>query len=135
MDPATLRRRVTRDLPRLGRLPREDDVEDDDATLDPDLLAQIYAASVQGYGALFPKSLPPMVHLGRSRAARTLKGSLCCNDEGFSLHAHGCVPAGLRERLQHLCRYVARLAIASERLPFSPDGCVITFSVHDAHAI
>ena len=100
VDPATLRRRVTRDLPRLGRLPREDGVGHDDATLDPDLLAQICAASVQGYGALFPKSPPLMVHLGRSRAARTLKGSLCCNDEGFSLHAHGCVPAGLRERLQ-----------------------------------
>jgi hypothetical protein len=36
----------------------------------------------------------------------------CC------LHARVCVPGGprSRERLEHLCRYVARPALASERL-------------------
>ena len=97
------------------------------SVVEPVLLEQICAASVQGHGALFPESPPPMARLGRSRAARApaLKGSLCCDDEGFSLHAQVCVPAGQRERPEHLCRYVARPAIASERLALSPDGRVI----------
>ena len=41
------------------------------------------------------------------------------------MHAQVCVPAGQRERPEHLCRYDARPAIASERLALSPDGCVI----------
>ena len=106
---------------------REDGVGHDAAASEPVLLEQICAASVQGHGALFPESPPPMARLGRSRAARApaLKGSLCCDDEGFSLHAQVCVPAGQRERLEHLCRYVARPAIASERLALSPGGRVI----------
>ena len=45
--------------------------------------------------------------------------------EGFSLHAQVLVPAGQRERLEHLCRYVARPAIATERLSLARDGRVI----------
>jgi len=124
---AALRRRVTRYLQRLGRLPRENDVEHDDTAPEPDLFERICAASVQGHGALFPESPPPMARIGRSRAAQApaLKGSLCCDDEGFSLHAQVCVPAGQRERLEHLCRYVARPAIATGRLALAADGRVI----------
>jgi hypothetical protein len=44
--------------------------------------------------------------------------------DGFSLHAGVCVPGGpaTRERLEHLCRYVARPALASERLSELDDG-------------
>jgi len=64
----------------------------------------------------------------RPWASQWVTDSLCsraCDDEGFSLHAQVCVPAGQRERLEHLCRYVARPAIASERLALSSDGRVI----------
>jgi len=51
-------------------------------------------------------------------------GPDCAADDGFSLHAEVCVPGGprSRERLEHLCRYVARPALATERLSELPDG-------------
>ncbi len=51
-------------------------------------------------------------------------GSLRFDHEGFSLHARVLVPKGRRERLEHLCRYVARPAIATERLSLARDGRV-----------
>jgi len=46
------------------------------------------------------------------------------DDDDFNLHAAVSVPGGAlyRERLEHLCRYVARPAIASERPSELPDG-------------
>ena len=74
-----------------------------------------------------------MARVVRPHAARapsptrspSLKASLCCDDEGLSLQARVCVPAGQRERLEHLCRYVARPAIASGRLALSSPARVI----------
>ena len=43
-------------------------------------------------------------------------------EEGFSLHAGPPVPGHDRERLERLCRYTARPAIATERLHELPDG-------------
>ncbi len=54
-----------------------------------------------------------------------MPGSLCFDHAGFSLHAQVLVPAGQRERLEHLCRYVARPAIATERLSLARDGRVL----------
>jgi len=53
-------------------------------------------------------------------------GPDCVVQDGFSLHAGVCVPGGprSRERLEHLCRYVARPALASERLSELEDGRV-----------
>ena len=44
------------------------------------------------------------------------------NARGFSLHAGVCVTGTDREGLERLCRYVARPAIATERLSELPDG-------------
>ena len=121
----TLQRRVTRYLERRGHLPRESAVDDESS--ERELLALISAASVQGGAALQPESKPPVARLGRGSAARRpmLPGSLCFDHEGFSLHAQVLVPQGQRERLEHLCRYVARPAIATERLSLARDGRVI----------
>jgi len=43
---------------------------------------------------------------------------------GFDLHAGVAVPAGYRERLEHLCRYVLRPPIAQDALTIGPDGRV-----------
>ncbi len=59
------------------------------------------------------------------RAAETLPGSLCADLDGFSLHAKVLVPAGELERLEHLCLYVTRPPIATQRLALAPDGRVI----------
>jgi Putative transposase len=44
------------------------------------------------------------------------KSSRCADCEGFSLHANVWVPAHRRDRLERLCRYVARPPLAEERL-------------------
>ncbi len=48
----------------------------------------------------------------------------CAEQEGFSLHAGVSIPSGRRQReaLERLCRYVARPALAGERLRELPDG-------------
>ena len=52
------------------------------------------------------------------------KGPRCSNVSGFSLHANVCIPAKARHQLENLCRYVARPAVAMERLSVLPDGRV-----------
>ncbi len=117
---------MTRYLQRKGGLARESDHGDDSAS-EHDLLALISAASVEGRAALPAEKSPPALRLGRRREVRRpfVPGSLCSDYEGFSLHAQVLVPAGERERLEHLCRYVARPAIATERLSLASDGRVI----------
>lgn len=46
----------------------------------------------------------------------------CIVFDGFSLRAGPPVPGPDRERLEPLCRYVARPALATERLLELPDG-------------
>lgn len=53
------------------------------------------------------------------------RGELCVDVEGFSLHAKVRVAACARSRLEKLCRYVLRPALAQERLSVLPDGRVL----------
>ena len=46
----------------------------------------------------------------------------CAMVSGFSVHANVCMEAGDRLRLERLCRYAARPAVATERLSELPDG-------------
>ena len=46
----------------------------------------------------------------------------CATIAGVSLHANVCVPARDRERLERLCRYVARPPLAGERMSVLDDG-------------
>ncbi|MFM8780592.1 MAG: transposase, partial [Gemmatimonadota bacterium] len=124
-----LARRITRYLERQGRLPRAHSPADADEPAEHDaaLFDQLCAASVQGGAALAPESSRPIARLGQRRPPRPppLPGSLCADRGGFSLHAKVLVPAGELERLEHLCRYVTRPPIATQRLVLAPDGRVI----------
>ena len=51
-----------------------------------------------------------------------LKGPLCAEVDGFSLHAGAWVAARDREKLEKLCRYAARPAVAESRLVELADG-------------
>jgi len=54
------------------------------------------------------------------------KPGRCCADQlGFSLHANVCIPAKARRQLENLCRYVARPAVATERLSRLEDGRIL----------
>ncbi|MCY2958974.1 MAG: transposase [Planctomycetota bacterium] len=102
--------------------PREDHVEHDEP-----LLALLSAASVEGRVVLGPTSGQPQTRRDRKRDRRplSLPGELCCDLEGFSLHARVAIEGHDRAGLERLCRYIAHPAIASERLSIDPDGRVV----------
>jgi Putative transposase len=50
------------------------------------------------------------------------QSSRCAMVSGFSVHANVCVEARDRMRLERLCRYAGRPAVATERLTALPDG-------------
>ena len=65
------------------------------------------------------------VRVGRgTRDEPFVKGPLCADLDGFSLHGAVRVAAGDRKRLEHLFRYAGRPAIAESRLSLLPDGRV-----------
>jgi len=83
---------------------------------------------VQGRAAIQPHSTSAVTRLGRRRRQPRpsfVPGTLCCAAEGFSLHANVLVPEDRREQLEHLCRYVTRPPIATQRLSLAPDGRVV----------
>ena len=49
----------------------------------------------------------------------------CVDAQGFSLHAEVCCAAHERKKLEHLCRYITRPAIANERLALNRTGQVV----------
>jgi hypothetical protein len=49
----------------------------------------------------------------------------CVNEQGFSLHAEVRCAAHQRKKLEHLCRYITRPAIANERLKRNRAGDVV----------
>ena len=57
--------------------------------------------------------------------APQLTGPLCANVNGFSLHAGVYCPSKDRKKLEQLCRYIARPAVAEERLRFLPNQDVL----------
>ena len=57
---------------------------------------------------------PEPPELGTPEARR--RSRLCAEADGFNLHAGVCVGAHERDRLERLCRYLARPPIPDERL-------------------
>ncbi|NOT30112.1 MAG: IS91 family transposase [Planctomycetes bacterium] len=121
-----LHRRILRYLSRCGRLPKDEPAGEE---LQPDepLLAELYAASVQGRVAIGEESGASVERVGRRRDARPLflPGELCCHIDGFSLHAKVEIAAHDRDGLERLCRYLARPPLATERLSIAKDGRVV----------
>jgi hypothetical protein len=117
----TIRNRVLRLLERRGLL--ESDAGND-ADLELSLLDALTAASIAGRVALGERAGRPLARIGAhpGREVGFVPGELCAQIDGFSLHARVRVPSGDRTRLERLCRYVARPAIATERLSLSKNG-------------
>ncbi len=66
----------------------------------------------------------------RQQAERDLRpqderNSLCAALEGFTLHAAVRVEEGQRDRLEHMCRYISRPPLSSQRLSRSRSGKVV----------
>ena len=87
-------------------------------------LADAAAASVQGLvttgsGVRRPLRMATAVPHAFSRGARTVSSPEGCQAfaDGFDLHADVRVEAGQRERLERLCRYALRPAVAADGAP------------------
>jgi hypothetical protein len=117
----TIRDRVLRLLERRGLL--EGDAGKG-ADVEPPLLDALAAASIAGRVALGERAGRTLARIGAhpGREVSFVPGELCAQIDGFSLHARVRVPRGDRNRLERLCRYVARPAIATERLSLSRHG-------------
>ena len=118
---------MARFLERRGILERDED--NSYLTLDgleEDPLQDIHSHSVTYRVAIGPQkgskvftlqTIPPQPDEapGNTRVA---------NLNGFSLHAGVAARADQRKKLERLCRYIARPAIAEQRLSFTPTGKV-----------
>ncbi len=92
---------------------------------DAPALAGLAAASVQGLVALGCHPGTRLRRLGHARdAVERPRGDCHARWNGLDLHAGLVVPAGQRERLERVCRYVLRPPVTSERLGLTPDGRV-----------
>ena len=105
---------------------------DDGSDESDSLLPFVQAASVQSRIALGPESGRPIQSLRDHAAAAAsthapvaAPDSLCHESNGFSLHAKTRVEAQDRERLEQLCRYVARPALCQARFSVRGDGKVL----------
>jgi hypothetical protein len=117
--------RVIRGLRRRGRWP--DPEADVEHAADEPWLLQCQAAAVQGLAAFGPQAGARVQRVVEETAECQdfVRGRLCAECEGFSLHAKVTVGACARERLEKLCRYVARPSLSQERLTELPDGRVV----------
>ena len=103
---------------------------DDDGTVDPPAedaapLADWAAVSVQ---QLVPDAgaLRRPCRVGRAPAPRSATPPNACHAQwdAYDLHAAVRLPAGHRDRLERVCRYALRPALAEERLGCTPEGDV-----------
>jgi hypothetical protein len=117
-------RRIARLLERRGLGPGADPDEADPLPRAQPLLAELYAASVQGRIAVGPSAGNWLTALGAKpeQGGAVSSSPLCAVVSGFNLHANVCIPAKARRQLENLCRYVGRPAVATERLSELPDG-------------
>jgi hypothetical protein len=83
-----------------------------DAWSDDDSHSEIQAQSVRNRDENF--RLPMQIGKSCDPPFQEFKGTRCCYDDGFSLHAKVKILGHQREALEHLCRYIMRGPIASE---------------------
>jgi hypothetical protein len=119
-DVAWLTRHVRRLI--VGHLQRRSCLDPDegvtvDSLDDEDPLRALQAGSVRGVQA-------ELFGTPRPAPASSAKKKLCADSGGFSLHAGVRVPAGRRDRLERLCRYVCRPPLAVDRVRLTADGMV-----------
>lgn len=125
-------RRIRRRLEFPGA--EADEGAEDRLAEDEPLLAMLTAASIRSRIATGPEAGSPWRRLG-DRVETITDGEeedgvepgagtppRCVRQGGMSLHADVAVPARDRQRLERLCRYVARPPLALERLEELRDG-------------
>jgi hypothetical protein len=124
-----VRRRVMRRLERLGVIDATEQGEygPDPLRLDEPLLADCYGASILGRIATGPRAGQPVERYGGFEGVPTAEvtSPQCAQIDGFSIHANTEIPAGDRERLERVSRYLVRPALANDRLSLNEEGKVV----------
>jgi hypothetical protein len=112
----TIAKRVIRSLQKRGHFQDGNEGIAEDG--EPDALTELQAASVRSRVALGKRHGEWIRRIGSigNRAATELTGPLCANISGFSLHAAVYCAPWERAKLEKLCRYVTRPAVAESRL-------------------
>jgi len=88
-------------------------------------MAALYASSIRGRIAVGSNMGYRVARLGDQidgDSLDILQSPRCATANGFSVHANVSIPAHDRMRLERLCRYAARPAVATERLSELSDG-------------
>jgi hypothetical protein len=125
---ARIAARVQRLLRRRGLGPSDADaVQADPVVEESRVLAGISSASIQGRIALGPRAGARVWRLGDESDAPWVLSAMPRHAHlgGFDLHANVAVPGADRARLEQLCRYLLRPAVAQDRLRFLADGRVV----------
>jgi hypothetical protein len=119
-------KKITKYLERQKIIIKEENQDFQLAIDDEDTLSKLQASSVtyrfatgksKGKKALVLSSIPDTDH--------NSKKGLVANNSGFSLHAGVATNAHEKEKLERICRYIARPAVAEERLSTNESGDVI----------
>lgn len=121
----TIAYRVVRYLKKQGHF--QDDREAVEEFESDEILPKLQAASVRNRVALGERRGQWIRRLGSlgTMDVPELTGPLCASVSGFSLHAAVYCPPNDRQKLEQLCRYIARPAVAEERLRLMPNQDVL----------
>jgi hypothetical protein len=125
---ARIAARVQRLLKRRGLDPGAADVFQADPVVEESpVLAGISSASIQGRIAFGPRAGARVWRVGADPDAPWVLSTAPRHAHlaGFDLHANVDVPAADRARLEQLCRYLLRPAVAQDRLRLLDDGRVV----------
>jgi Putative transposase len=125
---ARIATRVQRLLKRRGLDPGDADAfQADPVVEDSPALAGISSASIQGRIALGPRVGARVWRVGADPDAPWMLSTAPrqAHLAGFDLHAKVDVPAADRARLEQLCRYLLRPAVAQDRLRLLDDGRIV----------
>jgi Putative transposase len=122
---ARIAARVQRLLKRRGLDPGDADLLQADPVVEESpALAGISGASIQGRIALGPRAGARVWRVGADPDAPWVLSTAPRHAHlaGFDLHANVAMPAADRTRLEQLCRYLLRPAVAQDRLRLLDDG-------------
>ena len=125
---ARIAARVLRLLRRRGLDPGDADLFQADPVVEESpALAGISSASIQGRIALGPRAGARVWRVGDDPDAPWVLSTAPRHAHlaGFDLHANVAVPAADRPRLEQLCRYLYRPAVAQDRLRRLDDGRIV----------
>ncbi len=123
---AQIIRRLTKYLERQKIIIKDNDQDFQLNISEEDTFSRLQASSVTYRFATGPsKGKKAMVLRSVTDGDHNAKSGLVVKNSGFSLHAGVATKAHERDKLEKICRYIARPAVAEERLSLNARGEVV----------